>query len=148
MMPITQGQSLSGHDVTLPAATEGHQAVIVIGFSHGSSKAMERWDKEIGAQVKAKGDVPLYNIAVIQDAPRFIRSVITRSMKAMVPAAGQDHFLTLVQGEDELKKAVEFSGADGAYVVVLDASGKIVFRTHGDPSETVKKQVIDQLRDN
>jgi hypothetical protein len=148
MMPTTQAQSLSGHDVVFPAATEGHQAVIVIGFSHGSQKAMERWDKEIGAQVKARGNVPLYNIAVIQDAPRFIRGVITRSMKALVPVAGQDHFLTMVEGETELKKAVDFSDADGAYVVVLDASGKIVFRTHGDPSDAAKKLVIDQLKVN
>jgi len=146
-MPMTQAQSLSGHDVTLPGAIAGHPAVIVIGFSHGSQKAMERWDKEIGAQVTAKPGVPLYNIAVIQDAPKFVRGMIKGSMKALVPAAGQDRFLTVVQGQDQLKKAVDFSLGDEAYVVVLDSAGKIVFHTHGDPSETSKKQVIDQIKD-
>jgi hypothetical protein len=146
-MPTTLGQSLSGHDVVLPTATVGHPAVIVIGFSHGSSKAIERWDKEIGAQVTAKPGVPLYNIAVIQDAPRFVRGMIKGSMKALVPTAGQDRFLTVVQGEEELKRAVDFSSSDEAYVVVLDATGKIVFHTHGDPSEIAKKQVIEQIKD-
>jgi hypothetical protein len=126
----------------------GHPAVIVIGFSRGSQKAMERWDKEIGAQVTARPGVPLYNIAVIQDAPKFIRGIITRSMKVLVPSAGQDRFLTVVQGQDELKKVVEFSASEEAYVVVLDASGRIVFRTHGNPSELAKKQVIDQIKEN
>jgi hypothetical protein len=147
-MPTTQAQSLSGHEVILPSATTGHQAVIVIGFSHGSQKLMERWDKEIGAQVNAKPGVPLYNIAVLQDAPKLIRGMITHSMKALVPSAGQDHFLTVVEGQDELKKAVDFSDHDEAYVVVLDAAGKIVFHTHGEPSEAAKKQVIDQLKDD
>ena len=95
-----------------------------------------------------KAGVPLYNMAVIQDAPKFVRGMITHSMKAMVPAAGQERFLTVVQGEEELKKAVDFSTGDEAYVVVLDAAGKIVFHTHGDPSEMAKKKVIDQLKDN
>lgn len=146
-MPTTQAQSLSGHEVTLPAAVAGHQAVIVIGFSHGSQKAMERWDKEIGAQVTAKPGIPLYNVAVIQDAPKFVRGMITHGMRALVPTAGQDRFLTVVEGQDELKKAVDFSKGDEAYVVILDAAGKIVFHTHGDPSETAKKQIVDQLKD-
>jgi len=146
-MPTTQAQSLSGHEVTLPTAVAGHSAVIVIGFTQGSQRAMERWDKEIGAQVTAKPGVPLYNIAVIQDAPRFVRGMIKGSMKALVPAAGKDRFLTVVEGQDELKKAVDFSAASDAYVVVLDASGKIVFHTHGDPSESAKKQVIEQIKE-
>jgi hypothetical protein len=146
-MPTTQAQSLSGHDVVLPTAVAGHPAVIVIGFTHGSQKSIERWDKEIGAQVTSRPGVPLYNIAVIQDAPKFVRSIIKSSMKALVPAAGKDRFLTVVEGQEELKKAVDFSAGDDAYIVVLDASGKIVFHTHGDPSEASKKQIIDQIKD-
>ncbi len=146
-MPMTQAQSLSGHEVVLPKAVAGHPSVIVIGFTAGSQKAMERWDKEIGAQVTANPDVPLYNIAVIQAAPKFVRGMIRGSMKALVPTAGQDRFLTVVQGQDELKKAVDFSSADEAYVVVLDSAGRIVFHTHGDPSEIAKKQVIEQIKE-
>ena len=148
LMPQTLAQSLSGHEVVLPRSIVGHPAVIVIGFSQGSQRAMEHWDKEIGAQVTATPGVPLYNIAVIQDAPRFVRGMITHSMRALVPAAGQDRFLTVVQGQEELKKAVNFSATNEAYVVVLDASGKIVFYTHGEPSEAAKKQVIDQIKAN
>ena len=139
---------MSGHEIVLPSATMGHHAVIVIGFSHSSNKSVARWDKEIGAQVNARPGVPLYNIAVIQDAPKFVRGMITHSIKAMVPPAGHDHFLTVIEGEEELKKAVDFSDHDEAYIVVLDAAGKIVFHTHGEPSEAAKKQVMDNLKDN
>jgi hypothetical protein len=148
LMPRTRAESLSGHEVTLPSATTGHRAVIVIGFSHGSQKAMEHWDKEIGAQVSAKSSVPLYNVAVIQDAPKFMRGMITHGIKAMIPSAGHDHFLTVVQGQEELKKAVDFSNSDEAYIVVLDAAGRIVFHTHGEPSERAKKAIVDQLKDD
>jgi|GEM_PF-4296613 len=148
LMPNTQAQSLSGHEVIFPSATAGHAAVIVIGFSQWSSRAMEHWDKEIGAEVTAKPGVPLYNVAVIQDAPKFVRGMITHSMRALVPVAGQDRFLTVVQGQAELKKAVNFSASNEAYVVVLDPDGKIVFYTHGEPSESNKKQVIAQIKTN
>ncbi len=145
-MPTTQAESLSGHEVVLPLATAGHPAVIVIGFSNGSSRMMQRWDKEIGAQVTAKPGVPLYNMAVLQDAPKFIRGVITHSIKALVPAAGHDRFLTVVQGEQQLKKAVDFSSGDDCYVVVLDAAGNIVYHTQGEPSESSKQQIIAEIQ--
>jgi hypothetical protein len=145
-MPNTLAESLSGHEVILPSAAAGHSAVIVIGFSHGSSKTMEHWDKEIGAQVSAEPGVPLYNIAVIQDAPKFVRGMITHGIKALVPAAGQDKFLTVAQGQEELKKAVNFSSDADVYVVVLDSTGKIVFNTRGEPSEISKRQVINQIK--
>jgi predicted transcriptional regulator len=72
--------------------------------------------------------------------------MITHGIKALVPAAGQDRFLTVVQGEEELKKAVNFSSEADVYVVVLDSSGNIVFNTRGEPSEISKKQVIDQIK--
>jgi predicted transcriptional regulator len=74
--------------------------------------------------------------------------MITHGMRALVPVAGQDRFLTVVRGEEELKKAVNFSADADTYIVVLDAAGNIVFYTHGEPSETSKKQVIDRIKDN
>lgn len=145
-MPTTQAQSLSGHEVVLPLVMAGHPAVLVIGFSHRSPRIMEHWDKQIGAQVTAKPGVPLYNVAVLQDAPKFIRGMITQSIKALVPAAGHDRFLTVVQGEEELKKAVDFSQGDDVYVLVLDASGNIVYRAQGEPSEDSKRQVIEVIK--
>lgn len=147
-MPKTEAESLSGHEVVLPLAVAGHPAVIVIGFSHSSSKTMERWDKQIGAEITARAGVPLYNMAVIQDAPKFVRGMITHGMKAVVPAAGQDRFLTVVQGEEELKKAVNFSAGADTYIVVLDAAGNIVFLTRGEPSEISKRQLLEQIKDN
>ncbi len=144
--PAISGQTLSGHPVTLPAATAGHPAVLFVGFSHSSQKALEGWSRQVAAQLKTTHpEVERFDIAVIQDAPRLVRGMITHSMKGSIPASEHDHFLTVSQGEDELKKAADFSAADDAYVILLDPAGKITWRTPGDVSDAVLKQLAEQV---
>jgi hypothetical protein len=144
--PAISGQTLSGHPVTLPAATAGHPAILFVGFSHSSQKAVEGWSRQVAAQLKTTHpEVERFDIAVIQDAPRLVRGMITHGMKGSVPASEHDHFLTVTQGEDELKKAVDFSASDDAYVILLDPTGKITWHTHGDVSDAALKQLAEQV---
>jgi predicted transcriptional regulator len=71
--------------------------------------------------------------------------MITHGMKGSVPVSEYDHFLTVTQGEDELKKAADFSASDDAYVILLDPAGKITWHTHGDVSDATLKQLAEQV---
>jgi hypothetical protein len=144
--PTISGQTLSGHPVTLPTATAGHPAILFVGFSHASQKAVEGWSRQVAAQLKTTHpEVERFDIAVIQDAPRLVRGMITHSMKGSVPVAEHDHFLTVTQGEEELKKAADYSAGDDAYVMLIDGAGKITWHTHGDVSDAALKQLAEQV---
>ena len=81
---------------------------------------------------------------MLEDAPRFVRGMIVHSMKGATPAR-QDHFLVVVKGEAELKKAASFAEADDAYVLLLDGAGQIRWRTHGAVSNAALKQLREQV---
>ena len=66
------------------------------------------------------------------------------AMKGSTPAARQDHFLVVVKGEAELKKAAVFSESDDSYVLLLDRTGEIRWRTHGSVNETALKELREQ----
>jgi len=137
-MPKTIGESLAGQQVTLPDSMKGHPSVVIVGFSKGSQDATKEWDKSARKEV---GDVDVYQVAVLEDAPSFVRGMIKHAMKGATPVDRHSHFLVVVKGEAELKKAASFSQADEPYVLLLDSRGEIVWKTHGAVSDSAVKEL-------
>ncbi len=142
-MPKTESESLAGQQMVLPDALKGHAAVAIVGFSKSSQTRVKEWDTQARKQLGAAFDV--YQVAVLEDAPRFVRGMITHAMKGSTPADRQDHFLIVVKGEPELKKAAAFSESDDAYVLLLDSAGDIRWRTHGAVSDAALRALQEQV---
>ena len=143
-LPKTASESLAGRQITLPDSLKGLVSVVIVGFSKSSQTQVKEWETRAQKQFGDKFDV--YQVAVLEDAPRFVRGMITHAMKGSIPAARQDHFLVVVKGEAELKKAAAFSAADEAYVLLLDSGGEIRWRTHGAVSEEALKELSEQVQ--
>jgi len=143
-IPKTTGESLAGQQVTLPDAVKGHASVVIVGFSKSSGDAVNEWDKRALKELGNTADV--YQIAVLEDAPSFVRGMIKHAMKSATPADRQSHFLVVVKGEAELKKAASFSQADEPYVLVLNVSGEIVWKTHGAVSDSMVKELAAKVQ--
>jgi ATP10 protein len=142
-LPTTGSESLAGSQVVLPDSMEGHPSVVVIGFSKSSQDGVKAWDERARKELGAGFDV--YPVAVLEDAPRLVRGIIIHAMKGSIPAARQDHFLIVVKGEAELKRATLYSAADDAYVLLLDRGGEIRWRIHGAVSDAAIKELRGQL---
>jgi hypothetical protein len=143
-IPKTAAESLAGQQLTLPDSVKGHPAVVIVGFSKSSQLTVKEWDKRVRQQLGAGFDV--YQVAVLEDAPSFVRGMIKHAMKGSTPADRQSHFLVVVKGEAELKKTAGYSEADEAYVMLLDAGGEIRWRTHGSANEAALKELAEKLR--
>ena len=141
-MPKTDSESLTGQPVTLPDSVAGHASVVIVGFSKSSQNGVKEWDTRARKELGDSFDV--YQVAVLEDAPRFVRGMIMHAMKGSTPTARQDHFLVVVKGEAELKKAAVFSESDDSYVLLLDRTGEIRWRTHGSVNETALKELREQ----
>jgi hypothetical protein len=145
-LPKTESESLAGQRVTLPDSLKGRSALVIVGFSKSSQTAIKEWDTRARKELGDAFDI--YQVAVLEDAPRFVRGMITHAIKESVPAALQGHFLVVVKGEAELKKASAFSEADDAYVLLVDGAGEIRWRTHGAVNEAALKALREQVRKN
>ena len=86
----------------------------------------------------------VYSIAVLEDAPRFVRGMAVHGMKSDTPAAQQDHFVVVYHGESELKRVTNFKCSEEAYVVLLDPKGEIKWAIHGAVNDAATEDLAKQ----
>lgn len=130
-LPRLQEENLAGQQVVLPDAAAGKVAVLVFGFSRGSQTTTGAWTKQIRTDYAKSAGFELYQLPVLEEAPRLIRGMITSGMRKGVPEDQRPYFVPVMHNEAELKKLVGYKEPDDAYVVVLDRNGTIAFQTHG-----------------
>jgi ATP10 protein len=129
--PRLQEENLNGQPVVLPDAASGKVAVLIFGFSRASQKATESWMKRLQTDFGKASGLELYQLPVLEAAPRFVRGMIVSGIRKGVPENQRANFVPVMHQEDELKKLVGYKQEDDAYVVVLDRSGKVAFQAHG-----------------
>ena len=125
------GQTLSGRQIVLPDNAHGQIALLVIGFTKKSSQATRTWGERFKKDFGNDQRYVVYQVALLEDVPRFIRGMVTSGIRRDTPPAEQDHFVTLFNGETDLKRFVAYSGPDEAYLLLLDAKGEVRWRGHG-----------------
>jgi hypothetical protein len=130
-LPRVEGESLSGKRVVLPDDTHGKIAFLVIGFSKKGGDASGLWERRLKQDFGSDQAYVIHPIAVLEDAPRFIRGMIKAGIRRSTPPAEQDRFVILVHGEQTLKQFAGFSGPDDAYLLLVDANGEVRWKGHG-----------------
>jgi ATP10 protein len=136
--PATQGETLAGKKVSLPGAFGGQATVVIVGFTHASQKQTKAWGERL------RGQLPVWSIAVLEDAPRMVRGMAAHGIKSGTPKEDYDRFVLVYRGEKELKAAAEFAAPDDAYVMVVNGAGAIRWRFHGPVTDAA----VDQARAN
>jgi ATP synthase subunit 10 len=143
--PHIEEQNLAGQQVVLPESVAGKVTVLVVGFSHASSKPTGIWAKRTRDEFGNNPGFALYQLAVIEEAPKFIHGMIISGMKKGTPDSELPYLVPVVHQEAELKKLVDFKEPDDAYIVVLDRTSKIVYQAHGDPDASGYADLRAQL---
>ena len=133
-MPKTAGETLSGKHVVLADQVRGQRVVLVAGFSREGGNGTGAWVKAIRAD-SALANLPVYQIAQIAGAPALIRGIIKSGMKKGVPAAEYDTFIVLTADEKPWRTCFDVGDDQVPYVVMLDATGKFLWRGHGPAAD-------------
>jgi hypothetical protein len=134
-IPPVKAKALDDSEVVLPKTGSAQLLIIVIGFSHKSGPLNGAWAKRISADYASDAHISFYEMAQLQSAPSFVRPMIVRGIRGDVPAAQHSHFVPIYDHEAEWKAAVNFSAPDDPYVIVANADGHILWRTHGVVSD-------------
>ncbi len=145
-LPTTEFQTLAGGKVTLPTDAQGHTALLIVGFSHASSKPTSAWGKQLAKDCAAVGAL-CYSVAVLQDVPRFIRRVVVSGIRSGTPVEKRSTFLILLHDEATWKKLCGFSDADGAYLLLVARDGRIEWKWTGPPDASSLATARERLRD-
>lgn len=144
-MPRINGETLSGKTVEFPLVTAGSVAILFFGFSHASHSQLKAWTEHANKQFHSDPHVAIYSIAVLEDAPRFVRGMAVHSIKNATPVAEYDHFAVVYQRESELKHITVFSRPEEAYILVLDPNGEIRWVGHGRATDSQIDELIKHV---
>ncbi|MBZ5522911.1 MAG: hypothetical protein LAP21_11800 [Acidobacteriia bacterium] len=146
-VPHTEAESLSGKKIVLPDAASGKLAVLIVGFSHKSSTPMKEWAQRIDADYRSNPGIIYFQVPVIASAPRMVRGMIMHGMKKDVPKDKYETFAVVTRDEIAWKQAAGFDRPDDAYILLLDATGNIRWKTSGtaEAHYTELKTQIAQL---
>jgi hypothetical protein len=129
-MPGTSGETLSGKHIVLADATRDHAAVLVAGFSHEGGNGTGPWVKALRGD-KALSGVTVYQVAMLEGAPGFIRGAIKSGMRKGTTPADQDLFVVLTQDDKLWRQYFGVTTDKDPYAVLLDAKGNVVWHGHG-----------------
>lgn len=130
-MPATAGETLSGKRLVLAEAVRGHAAVLIFGFGREASDGCTAWAKALRADPAMAGAL-VYESAMLEAAPGFVRGMIQGSMRKGMSLEAQDRFVVFTQDEKLWRAYFGVASEKEPYVVFLDASGKVLWHGHGD----------------
>jgi len=119
--------------------TAGRPAILILGFTHGSQAQTKAWGARVGRRF------PAWSIAVLEDVPRLVRGMVSHSIKSSIPKEQYGHFVLVLHGEKELKQAAGFDRPDDAYLLLIDASGRIQWSCHGAPTDAAIDEIARRL---
>lgn len=133
-MPATAGETLSGKHIVLAEVTRGHPAVLVAGFSHEGGMGTGAWLKTLKADPALAG-VAVYQVAMLEKAPGFVRGMIKSGMRKGLSASEQDRSVVLTKDDRLWRDYFDVSDDKDPYVMLIEADGKVLWRGHGAAGE-------------
>ena len=129
-LPATEGETLGGHRVVVAQAIRGHQAVLIAGFSKDAGDACGTWGKAIHAD-PALRSAEVYQLVMLEDAPRILRPMIKSGMRKGLSLADQEQFVILTQDEKLWRSYFGVDNDKVPCVALIDADGRVVWHGHG-----------------
>ena len=108
---------------------------------------MTAWEDRTNAEFHNNPNVAIYSIAVLEDAPRFVRGMAVHGMKSGTPVGQRDHFVVVYKGELDLKRVTGFQKSEGAdaYILLLDRECELKGTTHGAMTEAAFSELNKRI---
>jgi hypothetical protein len=135
VVPTTAAKALDGTAIAFPRPESRRALLVMVGFSHKSDEDFKQWNQRLLSPYMSDQRIDYYEVAELQGVPSFVKSMILHGMRKEIRGAEQSHFAPLYTGEEGWKKAVNYSASENTYIVLADASGHIVWQTHGAPDD-------------
>lgn len=130
-IPEISVRTLDGGRMVLPVPGSGQPLIVLISFSHSGGDDAMMWNKEFKARYETDPRVEYCELADFQGVPHVIMKLILHGMRREVKEPEKAHLGLLYSGEDGWKKLVGYGNPEISYLVVADASGRVLWQTRG-----------------
>jgi ATP10 protein len=135
VLPVVRGTSVSGHPVTLPDQAKGKVAVLVIGFSRGSSTPTGAWATRLKSDFGRNSNVAIFRLAFLEEVPHMFRGLAMTGVRKSAGVDDQGTVVPVFESEAVFKRLVKYWKPDDAYILVVDRNTEIRLLSSGDVQE-------------
>ncbi|HEX4485775.1 MAG TPA: hypothetical protein VH088_05880 [Terriglobales bacterium] len=129
--PKLHGQTLGDKPIILPDASAGKVTLLVVSISRRAGERTAPWRERFAADFASDPHVAYYVVALLEDAPSFIRNMIRSAIRKSTPAAQQSHVLTSATGEAAWRKYLDSKDDTQPIVLLLDQTGGLRWSYNG-----------------
>ena len=132
--------TLGGVEVLIPDPERA--AVLVVGFGRAAAPQVRLWRRHIDGIDSAPS---VASVLVIDDMPRLVRGVLTRTIRGGVPEEREDSIYLVTEAGEvwrDLARVDEADGGDHAYVLRFDGKGQVCFRHVGGVTDAAASALL------
>ncbi|WP_144391603.1 hypothetical protein [Pleionea sediminis] len=125
IFPNVSGESLAKESVTIPQFFNQEKTILLLGYVQNSQFDIDRW--LIGLDMTGT-TLPVYEIPTIAGLfPQFFETQINNGMRAGIPKELWKGVITVFEGGEKVQKFTGNENPNNARVLLIDASGKVLF---------------------
>jgi hypothetical protein len=141
-IPRTELTTLTNSSVTIPVEPGVKPLLVVVGFSHKSSKDAADWNKLYKVTYETDPRLDYYEIGDFQGVPSFVMKMILHGMKRSFQEPERSHFAPFYTHEQDWKNLVRFTDPSICYVVLSDKTGHVAWQIRG-PATAAKAAELE-----
>ncbi len=129
--PDVTGRNLEGRTMRLPADF-GDRTIVLVAFKQRQQRDVNSWMPELNARRAADAGLEVYEIPTLSNGWTPLRWWIDGGMaRGIKDRAVREATVTLYLDKEPFKEALEITSEDSIHVLLLDAEGRVTFRTRG-----------------
>lgn len=125
-LPVTPAETLTGQRLEFPSALAGKPAVCVFGFSKEAGDRTKVWMTRL-----SQDGINAWSVANLEGAPGLVRGMIRSGMRKGTPQPLLERSLIMTKDEKAWKHALESKHDNLPVVVLLDATGRVLWTYEG-----------------
>jgi hypothetical protein len=142
--PTVETKTLDGQKITLPDYLAGQPAILIVGYLQEAQFDIDRW---LYSLIENKIDVPVYEVPTISGlVPRFLSETINKGMQSGIPSEDWPSVATVYQDADQIVSVLGNQNPQNGQVVLLNATGRIVWNHNRGYSPRTMLKLISKLK--
>ena len=132
VFPTVVTEDLNGRRVTLPDDLEGRRRLVLVGYDRDQQATLDVWIASAVA-LKKGAALGIYEVPIVDDPGAVGRGLIDAGMKLAVrDDATRGRIFTVYTDKPALMKRLELSDDDTVDLMLLDESGRVLWRESGE----------------
>ena len=147
--PDVVGIDLEGEQVSLPGGFAGRRNLVAVAFERDQQAVVDTWITAMEPLLARDRDLRLYEVPTIYESSVLFRLWVNNGMRAGIPdPAARRRTVTVYLDRERFTTALAIPDTREVHLLLLEADGRIVWRTTGPADDEKLAALADALEVN